>query len=229
VKAVFFDVGGTLIHPWPSVGAVYSEVGNQFGFLATTEVMEHAFRRTWKRLRLGGEGTLTTSDKEWWRRLVFETLDSLNLEGSGQARQAYFEALFKVFGEPEAWRVFPDVVEALDKARSRHWHVGVISNWDSRLRPLLADLGLTQRLDSITVSCEVGAEKPCPKIFRAALDAASVRADEAVHIGDSYEEDVTGAEAVGMRAVLIERSGTKCPEGTVSDLRELVSLADEYL
>ena len=63
------------------------------------------------------------------------------------------------------------VLVGLPTLRLRGLYVGVISNWDNRLRPLLAAIGLAGRVDSITVSCEVGAEKPDAAIFRAALQA----------------------------------------------------------
>jgi putative hydrolase of the HAD superfamily len=104
-------------------------------------------------------------------------------------------------------------------------HLGIISNWDERLRPLLQEIGLAQWFDSLTISCEVGTEKHDARIFQAALRAAGVSAWEAMHVGDSYGEDVCGAEAVGMRAVLLKRNG----ENTygcvgIRDLTELLKI-----
>ena len=192
IRAVFFDVGGTLIHPWPSVGEVYARVGRQFGVNASAETMEAAFRSAWKESK---RGTLTTSDKEWWRALVQQAVPD--------AKAGYFEALYEEFAQPDAWRIFPDVMPALQKCRERKQHVGVISNWDARLRPLLERLGL--RFDSITVSCEVGAEKPAAAIFQSALVKAGVTAGETLHVGDSESEDVEGARAVGMNARLVRQ------------------------
>src|SRR2546428_118304 len=117
----------------------------------------------------------------------------MGLEGNDD----YFADLYDEFARANAWRVYPDVVESLRTVRGRGWHAGAISNWDERLRPLLERLGLRKHLDSITASCEVGAEKPDPRIFRAALEAAGVQAGEAWHIGDAESEDVRGAEAIG--------------------------------
>ncbi len=214
VRAVFFDVGGTLIHPWPSVGAVYATAANRHGLTVTAEQMETAFRESWAALK---RPALTVSRKEWWRELVFRAL--------GQENETCFEELFEQFARAAAWQIYPDVDETLREARARGLHLGVISNWDERLRPLLRELGLAPRFDSITISCEVGAEKPTAEIFLAALRAAGVSAHEAMHVGDSYREDVCGAEAVGMRAVLVNRKGEN-PHGCacVRNLRE--SLAE---
>lgn len=202
VRAVFFDVGGTLIHPWPSVGEIYAAAAGRHGIGITAEQAEHAFRESWTALK---RPALTVSRKDWWRELVYRTL--------GQDNEACFEELFERFARAEAWRIYPDVDDALREARNRGLHLGLITNWDERLRPLLREIGLAPRFDSLTVSCEIGVEKPSPAIFRAALAAARVKPAEALHVGDSYEEDVQGACAVGMRALLLNR-GAKRTQNT---------------
>jgi REG-2-like HAD superfamily hydrolase len=196
VRALFFDVGGTLLRPWPSVGTVYASVANRHGMTATTEGLERAFRESWAALKRPG---LTVSRKDWWREVVFRTL--------GRENQACFEELYEIFAHAGAWQIFPDVEDTLREARARGLHVGVISNWDERLRPLLNEIGLTRYFDSMTISCEVGTEKPEARIFQAALHAVGIVASQAVHVGDSAEADVGGAEAVGMTACLLSRSG----------------------
>ncbi len=213
VRALFFDVGGTLVRPRPSVGAIYASVANRHGMTGTAEAMERAFRESWTALKQPG---LTVSRKDWWREVVFRTL--------GQKHEACFEELFDIFAHADAWQVFPEVEDTLREARSRGLHVGVISNWDHRLRPLLDELGLAHYFDSITISCEVGVEKPSEEIFYAALQTAGVAANQAVHVGDSDKEDVRGAEAVGMTALLLNR---KEGEGTrLRDLRDLWTRLD---
>jgi putative hydrolase of the HAD superfamily len=208
VRALFFDVGGTLVRPSPSVGAIYASVVNRHEMTATAEGMERAFRESWTALKRPG---LTVSRKDWWREVVFRTL--------GQKNQACFEELFEIFAHADAWQVFPDVEDTLREARSRGLHVGVISNWDERLRPLLDEIGLAHYFDSITISCEVGVEKPGTEIFHAALRAAGVAANQAVHVGDSDKEDVRGAEAVGMTAILLNRN--ERDRAGLRDLRDL--------
>ena len=213
VRALFFDVGGTLMRPQPSVGAIYASVANRHGMTVTAEGMERAFRESWAALKQPG---LTTSRKDWWREVVFRTL--------GQENEPCFEELYQIFMHADAWQVFPDVEETLHEARSRGLHVGVISNWDERLRPLLDEMGLAHYFNSITISCEVGVEKPGEEIFRAALRTAGVSPTEAVHIGDSENEDVCGAEAAGLTALLLTR--TKKREKGLRDLRDIWTRLD---
>jgi putative hydrolase of the HAD superfamily len=205
-RAVFFDIGGTLIEPWPSVGAVYARVGMRHGFHADPSRMESAFRLAWKQGKdQTAGGGLGSSDKQWWRRLVFAALDNLSLDADPIRRTAYFEDLFGEFARPDAWRMFDDVEPTLTRFRREGVHVGAISNWDDRLRPLLAALGLANKFDSITISCEEGVEKPDARIFAAACGRAGSMPEECLHVGDSLEEDVQGAVAAGMRALWIVR------------------------
>ncbi len=213
VRAVFFDVGGTLMRPYPSVGAVYAAIASFYGITASADDMERAFRESWAALKRPG---LTVSRKDWWRELVFRTL--------GQENQACFDELFETFARPDVWRVFPDVEETVREARARGLHVGIISNWDERLRPLLDKTELRDHFDSLTISCEVGTEKPSAEIFLAALQAAAVTPDEAIHIGDSESEDMQGAQAVGMGAFLVDRQGHNA--AALRDLRDLWARLD---
>jgi putative hydrolase of the HAD superfamily len=199
-----------LIEPWPSVGVIYAATARRHGLAGTAEQMERTFRDSWAALKHPG---LTVSRKDWWRELVFRTL--------GQEDEECFAELFELFSRAEAWRVFPDVEETLRLARARGLHIGIISNWDERLRPLLERIGLAHWFDSMTISCEVGAEKPDERIFQAALLAAGASVNKALHIGDSFNEDVRGAEAIGMQAVLINRAGNNISRcACIGDLRE---------
>lgn len=192
IRAVFFDVGGTLIEPWPSVGEIYARVARRFGLPDDPARLDSTFREAFR--TVPPVGGLTSSRREWWEQVVRAVF--------GELPAGFFDALYEEFSLPEAWSVLPEVREALAWARQQGWHLGVISNWDNRLRPLLQRLELTD-WDSVTISCEVGVEKPHPSIFRAALRAAGVPPETAVHIGDSLTDDVRGAEAVGMRALLV--------------------------
>ena len=72
---------------------------------------------------------------------------------------------------------------------------------------MLARVGLADDLDGVVTSAAVGARKPDPRMFEAALEVAGCAADEALHVGDTPTEDVAGARAAGIRALLIDRDG----------------------
>lgn len=102
---------------------------------------------------------------------------------------------------------YPDAVPALTQLRSRGLKLVCVSNWDCSLGEVLERCGLAAHLDAAVSSAEAGALKPDPAIFQAALALAGCSADEAVHVGDTREEDVEGAEAAGIRVLLLDREG----------------------
>jgi len=116
-------------------------------------------------------------------------------------------------------------VPALRRLRAAGQRLVVVSNWDVSLHDVLGATGLAGLLDGVVCSAQVGCSKPDPAIFARALELAGVAADEAVHVGDSPEEDVAGALAAGIRPILLRRdsAGPKGPADvpTLASLREL--------
>lgn len=189
IQAVTFDVGGTLIEPWPSVGHVYAAVAQKHGCRITPEVLNQRFRAAWKAKRN------FRHSRADWAALGRETFRD-------PACEAFFPELYDRFAMPDAWRVFDDVRPALARLKERGLKLAIISNWDERLRPLLQKLDLAHFFDVIVISIEVGACKPAPEIFRQALRLLAVPAASALHVGDSEIEDIQGARSIGMQATI---------------------------
>ena len=115
------------------------------------------------------------------------------------------EALTRALLDALRFHPLPGVPETLRELRGRGRKLVVVSNWDVSLHERLAETGLAPLLDGAIASAEAGVAKPDPAIFTRALELAGVRADEALHVGDSLLEDGEGARAAGIRAVLIGR------------------------
>jgi putative hydrolase of the HAD superfamily len=115
---------------------------------------------------------------------------------------------------------FDDVEPALSALRDRK--LIVVSNWDCSLADWLEPLGVLEHVDGVVTSAEVGAAKPDVAMFELALALAEVEPGEAVHVGDSVENDVAGARAAGIRAVLVARDGGRPPG--VEAIRSLADL-----
>lgn len=115
-----------------------------------------------------------------------------------------FEDIYRYYERPEAWKLAPGLERALAKVRAAGIKVCVVSNFDSRLRPLLEEMGLASVFDHVVVSAEVGAEKPSPRIFREACRVCGVDPDRdiVVHVGDDRRNDINGARDVGIYAWL---------------------------
>jgi 2-haloalkanoic acid dehalogenase type II len=115
---------------------------------------------------------------------------------------------------------YPDAVPALRDLRERGERLVAVSNWDCSLPAVLERCGLGALLDGVVSSAAVGARKPDPAIFEQALELAGIGPDQALHVGDTPEEDVAGARAAGIRALLIDRSGNAGDIASLSEIRE---------
>ena len=115
---------------------------------------------------------------------------------------------------------YPDAAPTLEALRARGVRTICVSNWDYALSDVLRRCGLAGLLDGVVTSAGAGASKPDPAIFEQALRVAGCSAAEAVHVGDSPEEDVAGARAAGLPAVLLAREGG----GDIRSLAELEGL-----
>jgi putative hydrolase of the HAD superfamily len=113
---------------------------------------------------------------------------------------------------------YPDSVPALEALRERGLPAVVVSNWDCSLGKVLERCGLSGLIEGAVSSAEAGARKPDPAIFEPALELAGCEASEALHVGDTPEEDLAGARAAGIRVLLINREGG---EGDISSLAEI--------
>jgi len=211
IRALTFDVTGTLIH-CPRLGAIYAEVLSRHGIAVSPEEAGRLVRLVWQELACSADPSRDRfrSHQEgargFWQRFLERIAE--HLEAPVPSRFAAAE-LFHRFGTPEAWEVYPEVPEVLAALKEQGLRLGVISNWDERLPPLLEGLGIGFFFDAVVVSAEVGVEKPDRRIFAAALSRLGVAPGAALHVGDSPLEDVEGAIAAGMEAVRLDRTGRR--------------------
>ena len=239
-RAVFLDVGDTLVHADPSWPAIIARVAASGGIDVTPEALVAAERsiapEIARRFAAGERHTssLPTSEAFWtW---VYDGLLSECGVDAG-ARPAIAHECHVAFNDFASWRAFTDtapLLEALDLRRAGGMHVGVLSNWESWLEPLLVHMGIASHFDALTVSGEVALEKPDAGIFDHALAAAGLdrsTAHLAIHVGDSWSADVAGARGVGIAPVWLDRGGRGSAERvasttTIRTLAELPALID---
>ena len=208
-KAVFFDVGGTLLRVHPSVGEVYAEIARGYGFSGSPDEVDRQFRLQWKKIggieSLGQQSGIAI-ERKFWRDLVFQVFEHF---GGLRDFETYFGDVYEAFRNKERWRVYEDVLESkiLETLKRRGVVLGVISNWDSRLKDTLDAMDLARHFDFILASTVVGSAKPDQKIFDEALKQSGIKRDEACHIGDEPLTDIEGARKAGVDAILIDRKG----------------------
>ena len=213
IRAVTFDVGGTLIKPWPSVGQIYAEVAARHGVLVASEDLDRQFALAWAAKKEFG---YSVSD---WSKLVQQTFAGLV---STPPSASLFDALYSHFATAAPWRIIDDVAPCLRELKRRGLKLGIISNWDDRLRPLLRELQLDSYFDSIVISGEAGLQKPDPRIFQAAAAQLNTPPEAILHIGDSASEDVAGARAAGLQALLLTRGKTLAFLSSLQSLPALI-------
>lgn len=224
IKAVFFDAGGTLLRPYPSVGEIYSSFAKKHGKKVHSDHVNTVFYELWHHrngLAALRAGTSNKAEKAWWRDLVHEVFEKF---GGIEKFDVFFEDLYHSFASKDTWQVFEETEKVLKTLKGKGYYLAIISNWDSRLLQICKNLDLEKYFDAIHASAVVGFAKPDPRIFQKALDHAGVLANEAIHVGDSVEDDYFGAKALGIRAFFLDRSGEqKHPEiSVISSLAELL-------
>ncbi len=213
IRAVFFDVGNTLLYPYPSVSEVVRQILAEEGHLHDVSAIDAYMPLVdeYYEDRYRDDDTFWTNEDETsqvWVGMYSLLCRQLGIDVDAEriARRVYDE-----FGCASRWRAYDDVVPAFERLRARGCRIGLISNWDRRLAGLFAGLELDRFVDTIVSSAEVGLHKPDPRIFELALERLGVTAENAVHVGDHHYADVLGAESVGMLPVLIDRYGGEHP------------------
>jgi putative hydrolase of the HAD superfamily len=123
-----------------------------------------------------------------------------------------FEHCYNEFAKGDYWKLYPDVKVSLETLREKGYRLVVLSNWDKRLLRTLNELKLDNYFERIYISTLIGAAKPDPSAFQYMIKDLNVAPAEVLHIGDSPEEDITGALGAGIRPLCIDRNGN-CTDG----------------
>ncbi|WP_455378211.1 HAD-IA family hydrolase [Petrachloros mirabilis] len=211
IRVIFFDAADTLFHVNGSVAEIYLQYAVQFGFQQTPDSLtsiKQAFSRAFKDapppvFAATESGQIKQSERLWWFDVVHNVFYRV---GMFERFDEFFEQVFAVFEDPGSWKLFPETLPTLNRLREQGLELGIISNFDSRLFPVMRGLGIADAFDTVTISSLAHAAKPSPKIFQIALEKHAVDPDEALHVGDSLRDDVEGATKAGLRAVLLDRA-----------------------
>jgi putative hydrolase of the HAD superfamily len=218
-SAVLLDALGTLVELQPPAPRLRARLA-EAGFDVSEERAEKGIRAE---IAYYLANHLDGSDRESLEHLrdrcTAAMMEALDLDGldHATARRALMGAL--------EFRAYDDAIPALHALRADGHGLVVVSNWDCALPDWLGPPGLLQLVDGVVTSAEVGVAKPDARVFQRALEVAGVEADQAVHVGDSPDNDVEGARSAGIRAVLVQRDG-ETPPGveSIRSLRELAPL-----
>jgi putative hydrolase of the HAD superfamily len=219
-RAILLDALGTLVALEPPAPALRYELARRLQVSVTLAEAEHAIAAeiAYYRRHLD-EGRDDASLAALRRRCAVTLRDALPHDSALDDISPLTEALLASL----RFSLFAEVPDALAGFRERGLAVAVVSNWDVSLHAVLEELGVTPLVDAILTSAEAGARKPSAVIFERALGLIGARPADAVHVGDSLEEDVLGARAAGIEPVLVRRDGGS-GSGSVRTIASLAEL-----
>jgi HAD superfamily hydrolase (TIGR01509 family) len=196
ITTIFFDVGGTLVHPDMEalLAPLLATVQPSAEQLATAD---RAAKFCLAQNRQSGDSQ--SHNRGHWR-IYFETLlDALALD-----RPDLLDELTARAFDSSFWKqLAPGTADILAQLQG-HYRLAIISNADGRIRQVLQRAAIDHFFEQIVDSGLVGHEKPDPRIFRAGLERMAVTPAESLYIGDIYGIDYRGATGVGMSAVLLD-------------------------
>jgi FMN phosphatase YigB (HAD superfamily) len=209
LRAVFFDIGGTLIGPnLRLLGAWLRAAGIACTDERVAEVEPRA-RRAHAERRDAVKGTPRFPGlyvEEVLRCLPDAALDAGRLDDT--IAQVLAIALAAGYPVVPVWNdVLPGVAEGLARLRARGLRLAAVSNSDGTAEAVLVSAGIRGYFEAVLDSHLVGFSKPDPRLFDAARAALGVEREQVVHVGDLYEIDIAGARAAGLAAILIDPGG----------------------
>jgi putative hydrolase of the HAD superfamily len=213
LRAVLFDVDFTLCRPGPELSPDrYARIAARHGIDLDTSRYEDAREAAVLNLKRHPE---LLHDESIWHAFTEEIF--VGMGGPAEVAPECATEIEQGWGVAENFELFEDALPVLEELRASALRIGLVSNGIRDLTEFVAHHQLD--VDAIVDSRSHGRVKPHPTIFQAALELLAVAPPEAVMVGDSLEEDVEGARALGMRAILVDRED-RHPEvdGRLTDL-----------
>ena len=205
LKAVLFDVDFTLFRPGPELGPEgYRRVGERHGLDLDPELYASARAAAINALQRDHE---LVHDDEIWIAFTEQIVMRMGGDRAPASARACAADMVREWERHENFSLYEDALPVLDELRRHELRIGLVSNGQRDLDEFVVHHEL--RVDALVGSKAHGRVKPHPSIFTAALEALDVVADEVAMVGDSYEDDIEGARALGMRAILLDRDGQR--------------------
>jgi putative hydrolase of the HAD superfamily len=227
IQAVFFDVDFTLIYPGPTFrGEGYQRFAERYGMDVDVHAFEGAVASAAPILDSPASAAYDIEIFVRYTRHILEQMGARGTRLDACAREIYAE-----WAACQHFELYDDVAPALRTLSGAGLRIGLISNSHRCLASFQSHFELEGLIACAVSSSEHGLMKPHPSIFRAALDLANVPAGESLMVGDSVRQDIDGALAAGMRAILLHRGVGPHPlapeiaERGIPIIRSLIEIA----
>ncbi|EFO27347.1 HAD-superfamily hydrolase [Loa loa] len=226
IRVITLDALNTLIRLEQSPGHTYADFAKHVNIQCNADELNKAFRRNFKNLSkqklcygFGKDGEMA-----WWIELVKNCFADIGKKSAELDKLAH--KLFVYYGSVKPWRLVDNQVhDHLKELQSRKIRLGVISNFDRRLRDILKGLKLSSYFEILLLSGEIGMEKPNKQIFEKAAKYFQIsQMEDMLHVGDDEEKDFNGARKAGARAALLNPDGVSCnnKEHAVRSLKDII-------
>jgi HAD superfamily hydrolase (TIGR01549 family) len=217
LRAVVFDVDYTIAKPGPDLGPEgYRRLGERHGLTLDPARYDEARRAALTTLERHPE---LDHDEEIWVLFTQRIIEGMG--GVGDTYAAAYE-MERAWEHAHHFELYEDAVPAIEALRGRGLRVGLLSNSARDLDVFVAHHEL--EVDAVLTSRTHGKTKPHDTIFRRMLDLLAVAPEEALMVGDTLEDDVEGARAIGMRAVLVDRDDRYPGEDRIRGLGQLLAV-----
>lgn len=239
LEGIFFDLGGTMMHnPSPniahleamdSIKTTLGKYGHEIG------MRPEEMRETLRECRISVRAR-TGHWKEVDERAVYRVmLSRLGVSPADNLIDQCIKVYRGVLANYIAY--YPDVLPTISVLKTRGFKLGLISNAVMGVKFYIPKLRLRRYFNVLVFSYQVGWIKPRPEIFQYAPNRLGVAPEKSVMVGDSIKDDITGAKAQNMKAVLIRReeddrptqlNGEGRPDAIIAELREVVDLIEKW-
>jgi putative hydrolase of the HAD superfamily len=220
LRAVIFDVDFTIARPGPDLGPEgYRRLGERFGLELDPARYDDARAAALVDLKRHPE---LDHDEEIWVLFTQRIIEGMGGAGADTYRAAV--EMERAWMLAHHFELYDDALPTLEAVRARGLKIGLLSNSARDLDEFVAHHAL--RVDAVLTSRTHGKTKPHETIFRQMLELLRVDAEEALMVGDTLEDDVEGARAAGIDAVLVDREGRHGRTDALDDLRGLIAVID---
>lgn len=234
---IYTDVGDTLLFLKSSAGETYFNILQKYG-VAGKDMNAGDFKKVFKESWNEMSSDLPPDGKDrfishprgtrgWWEDLI--DIFSVKLSGKKIQNPKIYEEIFNALDDPDVWILEPTLNELLTFAKENHIGIGIISNWDLRLRELLTSIGIIHYFDPVIVSSEFGYEKPSALIFEKAMQITGLPPESHIYVGDKIHFDYTPTKALGWQSYILDPAGKEefknCE--TIKSLSELIGKIKE--
>lgn len=215
ISVVSFDLTGTLLVPFPSIGDLCVEAMRAQKISDIPDARDFNARRNDARRVAQANGHSPVNERasrDYWRAMLWEIF-------AGRCSNRQFDVavdfIYRALASPEHWKLMPDVVSALEAIRFLGVKLVVLSNGDSRWKKALADKNIAHFFDRIFVSAETGFAKPSEAAFDNLCREMAIPRGELLHIGDTLAEDIVPAVDFGANAIWVTSRATELPPENV--------------